>query len=418
MDLGSLLFLLAPLLLATFLLWRHPKYRHVRVWPLLLYVLAMGGLIWGALQFVGWIGEMKVLWWEVAVVLWFTIAWRLAWTIWARTVGRWGQRWVRWGRIRRRRGAHAPGVIRLIPWGRAGLTTVVFFPVFLTMAATHRCKLGDGSDPTWFGLEFESVRIPTADGLMLDGWFIPEQGSERTILVCHGAGANKGNFILFLGVLAHRGYNVAFFDFRAHGASDGRVATYGILERRDVRAAVDWLKRERPEQSRVIVGLGSSQGAMALALAAAEDTRIDAIVLDSPFMSPRELVHEHAGRIPVLGRAAGDWLLALASLQTGTNFFAVSAERAVAALGGRPVLVIHGDEDFIMPASHSQRLYDAARGPRDLWFGPGTHSNIMTTDPAAYRDRLFDFLARHLGASKQPESKPHDRKPSKPHARK
>jgi fermentation-respiration switch protein FrsA (DUF1100 family) len=400
MDLGTIAFLIAPLVLGGYLLWAYPRYRRVRVRSLLLYVVVMGGLIWGALRFVAYVADMRVIPGEVVVILWFTIAWRLVWTIWTQTVGRWGQRWVRWARLQRRRGAHPPAVIRFIPWGRAMLTGVIFFPVFLSMVATHRCKLADGHDPSVYGRAFDAVRIPTADGLTLDGWFIPAAGAERTILVCHGAGANKGNFLFFLDGLPGQGYNVAFFDFRAHGASDGRTATYGIRERADVRAAVDWLKRERPEQSRVIVGLGSSQGSMALALAAAEDPRIDAVILDSPFVSPRELLQEQARRVPVVGPVAADWLLALASLQTWTNFFDASAERAVGALGNRPVLIIHGDGDFVMPRSHAQRLYDAARGPRELWFGPGAHSNIVTADPQEYRRRVTEFLDKSLGPAK------------------
>ncbi len=397
MDLGTLAFVLAPPVLATILLWRYPAYRRIRVRSLLLYVVVMTALIWGALRFVTEIAGATIVPWEIAIILWFTIGWRLAWTLWGRTVGRWGQRWVRWARRQRRRGAHPPAIIRLIPCGRLALTAAIFFPVFLSMVVTHRFKLRDGNDPGVFQLNFDSVRIPTADGLTLDGWFIPEENSDRTILVCHGAGANKGNFVWFLSALAREGYNVAFFDFRAHGASDGRTTTYGIRERLDVRAAVDWLKRERPERSRVIVGLGSSQGAMALALAAAGDPRIDAVVLDSPFASPRDLVRGHASRVPVVGPLAADWMLALVSLQTRTNFFSASAERAVAAMGNRPVLVIHGDKDVIMPASHSQRLYDAAKGPKEIWFGPGPHSNIVTTDPAAYRERVFGFLEKNLG---------------------
>jgi pimeloyl-ACP methyl ester carboxylesterase len=288
--------------------------------------------------------------------------------------------------------------IRLVPAGRAGLTALVFVPVFLSVVATHRCKLTDGQDPmSVFNLPYEHVRIPTRDGLMLDGWFIPENPpSDRTIVICHGAGANKGNFVWFLGPLAHRGYNVLFFDFRAHGSSDGRTTTYGIRERADVIAVVDWLKANKPSESRVLVGLGSSQGSMALALAAAEDARIDAVVLDSPFVSPRALMRENARFAPVLGPLFADGMLALVSLQTGTSLFAPSAERAVAAIGPRPVLVIHGDDDFIMPRSHAQRLCDAACGPRDIWFGPGPHSNIITQAPSEYARRMFGFLEAHL----------------------
>ena len=58
-------------------------------------------------------------------------------------------------------------------------------------------------------------RFPGAmpSGLTLDGWFIPEAGARRTILICHGAGANKGNFIWFLGPLMNHGYSFLFFDF-------------------------------------------------------------------------------------------------------------------------------------------------------------------------------------------------------------
>jgi fermentation-respiration switch protein FrsA (DUF1100 family) len=59
-------------------------------------------------------------------------------------------------------------------------------------------------------------------------------------------------------------------------------------------------------------------------------------------------------------------------------------------------MVIHGEEDVVMPASHARRIYQAASGPRELWFGPGPHSNIMTTAPSEYEQRLFVFLDRHL----------------------
>lgn len=402
MNPGTVAFILIPIILAGLLLWRYPGYRRLRARPLFVYVVVMSLLIWGALAFVAHIAGARVVAGEIAVILWFTIGWRLAWTLWSRMIGRRGQRYVRWARWQRRRGHRVPRVIRLIPPARALLTALVFFPLFLSMVVTHRFKLRDGESPARYGLAYESVRIPTEDGLTLDGWFIPEDGSDRTLVICHGAGANKGNFIWFLGPFAQRGYNVVFFDFRAHGASDGRTTTYGLRERLDVRGVVDWLKRERPMQSRTIVGLGSSQGAMALALAAADDPRIDAVILDSPFTSPRELVAYHATRLPGLGPLLGNWLLALASAQTATDFFAPSAERAVAAMGPRPVMVIHGDRDVIMPREHSQRLLEAATGPRKIWFGTGPHSNIVTDDPSGYREQVFEFLDRTLGPAPRP----------------
>ncbi len=395
---GYLCFAVAPPVLGCVLFRLDPRTRRIKASRILGYLVVMAVLIWGALQIVAHVASARVIWTEVLVVLWFTIAWRLGWAVWVRTIGVWGQRWVRWGRLQRRRGLKVPLRIRLIPFGRAFLTVGIFFPIFITMVITHRCKLADGDTPmTIFNTPFESIRIPTRDGLMVDGWFIPQEGAERTIVICHGAGANKGNFVWFLGPLLYHDYNIMFFDFRAHGGSDGRVTTYGILERNDVIAAVDWLERDRPAQSRIVVGLGSSQGSMALVLAAAEDARIDAIVLDSPFTSPSSLVRERTAIVPIIGPAAANYLLGLVSMQTGSNFFNPSALDAVRRMGNRPVMVIHGSDDILMPASHSQALYDAAGGPKEIWFGPGPHSNIITTEPSQYAERLFGFLNKSLG---------------------
>jgi len=394
---GWLLFLLCPPLLASMLLWRFPAYRRIRYRSLAIYLVVMSLLIWGALRFVAHLAQGRVMPVEVGVVLWFTIGWRLGWTLWARTVGRCGERWLRWARWRRSHGRTVPRRILLIRPARAACTAVIFAPLFLATVLTHRCKIADGRDPrSIFAKPFEHLRIATPDGHELDGWLIPQENADRTLLICHGAGANKGNFVWFLAPFLGQRYNVVFFDFRAHGSSTGRQTTYGIRERRDVLVVVDWLKRERPEHARRIVGLGSSQGAMALALAAAEEPRIDAVILDSPFVSPEALALHHAGKVPVLGPAAARFMLGLMSAVTRTNFFAASAERAVTSLSDRPVFVIHGNEDIGMPAAHAQRLYDAASGPREIWFGPGPHSNIITTVPDEYGRRVLPFLDAHL----------------------
>jgi len=261
---GTWLFGMSPFVLAGFLLWRFPRSRQFRPGPLVTYVVVMSLLIWGALAVVASIASARVVVRQVLLILWFTISCRLAWEIWSQYVNRLGRGWCRWARFRRQTGRPVPCLVRLIPAGRAGLTALVFLPVFVGVVATHRCKLADRQDPmSVFNLPYEHLRIPTRDGLMLDGWFIPEnKPSDRTIVICHGAGANKGNFVWFLRPLAHSGYNVLFFDFRAHGSSDGRTTTYGIRERADVIAAVDWLKANRPHESRVVVGLGSSRGSM------------------------------------------------------------------------------------------------------------------------------------------------------------
>lgn len=390
-------------MLGRLLIWRNPALRRVRWKLVVLYLLMLTGLLYAALRFVAALATAVVPAPEVLVVLWFTITCRLGWEVYARELRRLGQRWLRLARWRRIRRQSRPLAAWLIPPLRAAITLVIVLPLFLGIVLTHRCKLRDGQTPrSLAAVPYEGVRIPTADGLILAGWFVPQPGAERTIVICHGAGANKGNFVAFLPPLLFHGYNIVFFDFRAHGDSDGRTASYGVNEQRDVRAVVDWLWHTHPDQARRIVGLGSSQGALALALAARQDDRIAAVILDSPFVSPHELAHHCLGRVPLIGDTVADLVLADMSLAAQTNFFGASAADALAEMTPRPLLVIHGDRDWLMPAAHSQRLYDAARGPKAIWFGPGPHSNIVTTDPDAYAQHLFEFLDRNLGAAPGP----------------
>ena len=397
MDARSICFLAAPIVFAAALLWQRRCKRLPGVASLVFYVLLLAILLGGAMFGVASVAGARVAPFEVAVVVWFAATARLAWELWSATVGRLGDRFLRLGRVRRRRGGSIPIAWRLIRPARIAATAFIFAPLFLSIVLTHRFKMLDGTDPkTTLGMAYEHAQIAGRDGIELDAWFVPSTGAKRTIVICHGAGANKGNFIWFLPPLAHRGYNLVLFDFRAHGGSGGRVCTYGICEKDDVLAVVDWLKREHPAQAERIVGLGSSLGSFALARAAAEDERIDAVVLDSPFTSPREFAHFHLGGAGPIGRAFADGVLWLMSRISGGDFLHTGTLASVAAMKRRPLLVIHGADDVLMPAAHSQAIFDAVAEPKRLWLGPGPHSNIITAEPDEYSERLFAFLRETL----------------------
>ena len=102
--------------------------------------------------------------------------------------------------------------------------------------------------PDRYGLPYEKVSFGTQDGLTLAGWFVPSSsGRDKTILVCHGWGDNKGEILeqtLFLN--RSEGFNLLFFDFRGHGESEKALVTLGKMELLDFNAAMDYLKKERP----------------------------------------------------------------------------------------------------------------------------------------------------------------------------
>ena len=66
--------------------------------------------------------------------------------------------------------------------------------------------------------------------------------------------------------------------------------------------------------------------------------------------------------------------------------------RAIQQIAPRPVFLIHGREDFLIPAINLQMLFDSAGEPKQKWLGPGPHSNIMTTDFYEYQKRVIRFF--------------------------
>src|SRR5262249_41498850 len=131
----------------------------------------------------------------------------------------------------------------------------------------------------------------SADGVRLRGWFIPAATrSERTVLFCHGIGANRSQVLYYLKVADALGANVLAYDSRGHGDSDGHTVTMGHKEKDDVLTALAYLRNERPAQARQVIGLGVSMGTSGLIGAAAEvEPPLAGLIVDSGFAAVVEV---------------------------------------------------------------------------------------------------------------------------------
>ena len=128
--------------------------------------------------------------------------------------------------------------------------------------------------PSDYGLEYEDVFFPAMDGVMLDGWFIPREGSDKLIICNHFIGANRYgyaghlepwtgnggfevNFIEAYKALHEAGFNILTYDLRGHGHSAdgaGSITGVGAIEWRDVIGSVRYAKARMPNAK---VGLHS-----------------------------------------------------------------------------------------------------------------------------------------------------------------
>ena len=113
----------------------------------------------------------------------------------------------------------------------------------------------------------EDFDVLAGDGVILRGWKVRTPASNGDwVLLFHGVSDNRTGVTGHAELLLRNGYGVVMMDARAHGASDGAMATYGWLERHDVRAIVEALLAS--EKVHCLFFLGESMGA-SIALQAA-----------------------------------------------------------------------------------------------------------------------------------------------------
>ncbi|MGH9678116.1 MAG: alpha/beta hydrolase, partial [Candidatus Acidiferrum sp.] len=242
-------------------------------------------------------------------------------------------------------------------------------------------------------------------------------------------------------ILLRAGYGVVMMDARAHGASEGSIATYGWLERNDTRAIIDALflserflvqpnehvlpgnapylnapLKPRGSDEVHLFALGESMGAGIALQSAAADPRIEAVVAEASFATLREASYDYAGlrQYPWLGKtlfAPFSWtLLYRGEKLAGLPVAEVSTVKAVASRAF-PVLLICDEKDQALPCRHTEMIYAAARGPKQMWVVPGAfHTAALGYQPAEFQRRVLAFFATYATAPDNPARLPQTKK--------
>ena len=96
----------------------------------------------------------------------------------------------------------------------------------------------------------EQVEFPSADGIELSGWWMPGNEGMPPVLLCHDRHSSKRSMLNLAIALRAEGFAVLMFDFRGHGESAGDRSSLGVLEKRDVTGALDWLAKRNAGRDR------------------------------------------------------------------------------------------------------------------------------------------------------------------------
>jgi len=234
----------------------------------------------------------------------------------------------------------------------------------------------------------EDVSFASQGATLRGTFFAPRNGV--VLVMAHGLGEDRFRWLDDVAMLERHGYGAFIYDARAHGESGGDTATWGDLEQRDVRAAIDFAE-PRAEK---IVAAGFSVGASAVYLEAAGDERVRAIVIEALWTSIDDEMQAKAGtrgffsHFPVMLAMKRDGHL---------DFSRVRPIDHAREIGARPKLFVTGSEDSDTPVPIMQRMVDATPDPKRLWIVPrATHGSYAKTAPAEYERTLIEFLDRAL----------------------
>ncbi len=248
-----------------------------------------------------------------------------------------------------------------------------------------------------YSLPSEKIEITSRDGLKLSARFYKGKNGAPYHLMFHGYKSTPFLDLLGGGVeFTNKGHNVILVDQRAHGDSEGKTITFGVLESYD---ALDWIKYtvERFGEDIEIILFGVSMGA-ATVLSALEfplHPSVRGVIADSPFSSPMEIMQSVAKKMHVPPRVS-TFLLRPAALIFGRFRLGRRSAKNAVKNAGVPVLLIHGDDDSFVPRYMSDEIYKSARSAgrdiRYLVFPGADHVMSYLTDMERYIREVNIFL--------------------------
>lgn len=264
------------------------------------------------------------------------------------------------------------------------LTDVAVEPI--EISRTQWARSGGVKNGTENGTENEKSPIK--------GWLVQGVRGRGMILLVHSLRSNRVEMLSRARFLNEQGYGALLIDLQAHGETYGDEITFGSRESEDVEVAVAYLKNRFPGER--LGAIGVSLGAAAIVLSRMQP-RLDAVVLESLHPTLHEAVENrlrlHLGKF---GPILTPLLLWQISPRFGVSPEELDPIRYIGDLNA-PVLMISGTDDRHTTVPETERLFDVARQPKELWIVPGGgHFNMHSYAGKEYENRVGGFLHAYL----------------------
>ena len=197
-------------------------------------------------------------------------------------------------------------------------------------------------------VDIEEVQIKTSDNINLLGWFHKKDLNKfKTIVYFHGNAGKLENRIHKLNHFKDMDINFLIISWRGFSESSGRPTEQGLYK--DGKSAIDWLKNMGLDDKDIIL-YGESLGT-GIAIEIAQNKNFAGLILETPFTSMIDAAKNVYPYIPV------DFLLK-DRYENDKKIKNINI----------PLLVMHGEEDQIIPYKMGKKIYEIANKPKYSYF--------------------------------------------------
>ncbi|MCC1495783.1 alpha/beta hydrolase [Alcanivorax sp. 1008] len=248
-------------------------------------------------------------------------------------------------------------------------------------------------NPANQGLLYEDVVLIHPRGERVHGWWLPAKGAARgTVYFLHGNAQNVSTHVMNVIWLPEQGFNVFLPDYRGYGLSDGEPKIKYAMQ--DIQLGLDWLRSSGRLGDKPLIVFAQSLGAsLTIPVLAKEGNygRYDCLMIEAAFTGYGDIVGD------ILAR---NWLLRV--LKPVVIPFQPQKYDAIDAIGylRAPLLVLHSEEDEVIPFSHGEALYAQATTTKEFQRLRGRH--IASLRDPDVRNRLIRFTEEYCGVRRQP----------------
>lgn len=249
-------------------------------------------------------------------------------------------------------------LVRLILLLACGYVLSVAFMYFFQRHFQYYPNRNALPTPAEAGAPWMKVVVSTTeDGLKLQNWFVPPKEKDgKIVVIFHGNAGNISHRAIKTAYFYEKNYGVFLAEYRGFGGNPGTPTEKGLYL--DAMAAVHYLEAQGYNASQLVI-YGESIGT-GVAVETALRLQPPQLILEAPFTSAMDVANLSYFWLPV------KYLMK-------DRFESIAKIKDVKS----SLLIVHGDEDGVIPITLSQQLYEKANHPKEfVTINGGGHSDL------------------------------------------